>query len=115
MEAGAYLSKKEADVEYGYSESDVPPADDEYYAENVPYLSEKAVDIEYSYSEADVPLADDEYYAENAPYLSKKETSNDCYIKWSKDYKEAAGLVYKKDSSAEDIKRAAVLLSLIHI
>ena len=78
MEAGAYLSKKEADVEYSYSEADVPPADDEYYAENVPYLSEK-------------------------------ETSNDCYIKWSKDYKEAARLVYKKDSSAEDIKRAAVL------
>ena len=100
MEAGAYLSKKEADV---------PHADDEYYAENVPYLSEKEVDIEYSYSEADVPPADDEYYAENVPYLSEKETSNDCYIKWSKDYKEAARLVYKKDSSAEDIKRAAVL------
>ncbi len=100
MEAGAYLSKKEADV---------PHADDEYYAENVPYLSEKEVDIEYSYSEADVPPVDDEYYAENVPYLSEKETSNDCYIKWSKDYKEAARLVYKKDSSAEDIKRAAVL------
>ena len=140
MEAGAYLSKKEADVEYSYSEADVPHADDEYYAENVPYLSEKEVDIEYSYSEADVPHADDEYYAENVPclsekevdieysyseadvppaddeyyaenvpYLSEKETSNDCYIKWSKDYKEAARLVYKKDSSAEDIKRAAVL------
>ena len=131
MEAGAYLSKKEADVphaddeyyaenvpylsekevdiEYSYSEADVPPADDEYYAENVPYLSEKEVDIEYSYSEADVPPVDDEYYAENVPYLSEKETSNDCYIKWSKDYKEAARLVYKKDSSAEDIKRAAVL------
>lgn len=78
MEAGAYLSKKEADVEYSYSEADVPPADDEYYAEN-------------------------------APYLSEKETSNDCYIKWSEEYKKAAGLVYKKDSSAEDIKRAAVL------
>lgn len=64
------------------------------------YLSKK---------EADVPHADDEYYAENVPYLSEKETSNDCYIKWSKDYKEAARLVYKKDSSAEDIKRAAVL------
>ena len=109
MEAGAYLSKKEVDIEYSYSEADVPHADDEYYAENVPYLSEKEVDIEYSYSEADVPPADDEYYAENVPYLSEKETSNDCYIKWSKDYKEAARLVYKKDSSAEDIKRAAVL------
>ena len=64
------------------------------------YLSKK---------EADIPHADDEYYAENVPYLSEKETSNDCYIKWSKDYKEAARLVYKKDSSAEDIKRAAVL------
>ena len=104
-----YLSEKEVDIEYSYSEADVPPADDEYYAENVPYLSEKEVDIEYSYSEADVPPADDEYYAENVPYLSEKETSNDCYIKWSKDYKEAARLVYKKDSSAEDIKRAAVL------
>ena len=73
------------------------------------YLSKKEADVEYSYSEADVPHADDEYYAENVPYLSEKETSNDCYIKWSKDYKEAARLVYKKDSSAEDIKRAAVL------
>ena len=88
--------KKEVDIEYSYSEADVPPADDEYYAENVPYLSEKEVDIEYSYSEADVPPVDDEYYAENVPYLSEKETSNDCYIKWSKDYKEAARLVYKK-------------------
>ena len=109
MEAGAYLSEKEVDIEYGYSEADVPPADDEYYAENVPYLSEKEVDIEYGYSEADVPPADDEYYTENVPYLSEKESSNDCYIKWSEEYKEAARLVYKKDSSAEDIKRAAVL------
>lgn len=118
----ANLSKKEIEIDYSFSEADIPPEDGYYdypyepneedmrifenygYDEGA-YLSEKEI-----YDDATPPSGEDPVnifsFSRDESNLSKKESDGRSYISWSLEYKEARKMLYDKNSKPGDIQNA---------
>lgn len=122
----ANLSKKEIEIDYSFSEADIPPEDGYYDYPDEPNEEDKRIFENYGYDEG-AYLSEKEIYDDAAPppdedpvnifsfsrdesNLSEKESDGRPYISWSLEYKEARKLLYDKNSKLGDIQNAEKLL-----
>lgn len=125
-EEAANLSKKEIEIDYSFSEADIPPEDGYYDYPTEPNEEEMRIFENYGYDEG-AYLSEKEIYDDATPppdedpfnifsfsrdesNLSKKESDGRPYISWSLEYKEARKLLYDKNSKPREIQNAEKLL-----